>query len=801
METITKNIPALALRGLTVFPRMTASFDVEREISVRALERAMETGQEIFLVTQRELGVELPEEKDLYEVGTVARVIQILRASNSMMRVVMEGGSRARLRRLWQREPFLQAQVELIGEEKSPRHGTRTEAMLRQTYALFGEYSELLPKQPESIFTTVMDATDPGFLADFIAQNSNLRYQDKQSVLEELRPLMRLRRVNEILKREISVIAMEQDIESKVRERVGQIQKDMILREQVKVLQNELGEGDSDAEFDEYRTRICACRLPEETEKKLLKDVDRLSRQPFGSAEASVLRNYLDTVLDMPWGVETKERVSVETARRRLDRDHYGLEKVKERILEFIAVRRLNPDAKGQIICLVGPPGVGKTSIALSIAKAMNRKVARLSLGGVRDEADIRGHRKTYIGAMPGRIIEAISRSGSMNPLLVLDEVDKMGSDGRGDPASALLEVLDSEQNYAFRDHYLEIPVDLSRVMFIMTANTLDTIPRPLLDRMEIIEIPSYTDEEKVQIAQRHLLPKERQAHGLTASSLRVDESAIRAAIALYTRESGVRSLERQLGKICRKAAMQLATSDVKRVTVTEKNIKDFLGAPRAAQEKIPEKDLVGVVNGLAWTEVGGEILPVEVGVMDGSGKVELTGNLGDVMQESCRAALSCLRQRAQELGIAPDFYKTKDIHIHFPEGAIPKDGPSAGIAIATAVLSALTGQAVHRDVAMTGEITLRGRVLAIGGLREKTMGALRAGVHTVILPKENEKDLDEIDPLVREKLRFVPVETVDAVFAEALVLPEKCTSAAHESYLPPVQESAHSALRAGEMS
>ena len=801
METITKNIPALALRGLTVFPRMTASFDVEREISVRALERAMETGQEIFLVTQRELGVELPEEKDLYEVGTVARVIQILRASNSMMRVVMEGGSRARLRRLWQREPFLQAQVELIGEEKSPRHGTRTEAMLRQTYALFGEYSELLPKQPESIFTTVMDATDPGFLADFIAQNSNLRYQDKQSVLEELRPLMRLRRVNEILKREISVIAMEQDIESKVRERVGQIQKDMILREQVKVLQNELGEGDSDAEFDEYRTRICACRLPEETEKKLLKDVDRLSRQPFGSAEASVLRNYLDTVLDMPWGVETKERVSVETARRRLDRDHYGLEKVKERILEFIAVRRLNPDAKGQIICLVGPPGVGKTSIALSIAKAMNRKVARLSLGGVRDEADIRGHRKTYIGAMPGRIIEAISRSGSMNPLLVLDEVDKMGSDGRGDPASALLEVLDSEQNYAFRDHYLEIPVDLSRVMFIMTANTLDTIPRPLLDRMEIIEIPSYTDEEKVQIAQRHLLPKERQAHGLTASSLRVDESAIRAAIALYTRESGVRSLERQLGKICRKAAMQLATSDVKRVTVTEKNIKDFLGAPRAAQEKIPEKDLVGVVNGLAWTEVGGEILPVEVGVMDGSGKVELTGNLGDVMQESCRAALSCLRQRAQELGIAPDFYKTKDIHIHFPEGAIPKDGPSAGIAIATAVLSALTGQAVHRDVAMTGEITLRGRVLAIGGLREKTMGALRAGVHTVILPKENEKDLDEIDPLVREKLRFVPVETVDAVFAEALVLPEKCTAAAHESYLPPVQESAHSALRAGEMS
>ncbi len=752
METITKNIPALALRGLTVFPRMTASFDVEREISVRALERAMETGQEIFLVTQRELGVELPEEKDLYEVGTVARVIQILRASNSMMRVVMEGGSRARLRRLWQREPFLQAQVELIGEEKSPRHGTRTEAMLRQTYALFGEYSELLPKQPESIFTTVMDATDPGFLADFIAQNSNLRYQDKQSVLEELRPLMRLRRVNEILKREISVIAMEQDIESKVRERVGQIQKDMILREQVKVLQNELGEGDSDAEFDEYRTRICACRLPEETEKKLLKDVDRLSRQPFGSAEASVLRNYLDTVLDMPWGVETKERVSVETARRRLDRDHYGLEKVKERILEFIAVRRLNPDARGQIICLVGPPGVGKTSIALSIAKAMNRKVARLSLGGVRDEADIRGHRKTYIGAMPGRIIEAISRS-------------------------------------AFRDHYLEIPVDLSRVMFLMTANTTETIPRPLLDRMEVIELPSYTDEEKLHIAVDYLLPKQKKANGIAPAALRVDEGALRTVIARYTRESGVRSLERELGRLCRKAAMAFATTDVKRIAITAENVESYLGTPRYTRDEAAKTDLVGVVNGLAWTQVGGEILPVEVGVMDGSGKLELTGNLGEVMQESCKAAMSCLRQRAAELGIPTDFYKTKDIHIHFPEGAVPKDGPSAGIAITTAVLSALTDRAVRHDVAMTGEVTLRGRVMPIGGLREKTMGALRAGIRTVILPKENEKDLDEIDPNVRAKLRFVPVETVDAVFAEALVYPEAASAARLDTVLPGAAE------------
>ena len=797
MEPVTKNLPVIAMRGLTVFPRMNTSFDIERAISVRALERAMENGEEIFLVTQRELGTELPEEKDLYEIGTVARVTQILRISERVLRVMMEGSCRARLKRLWQREPFLQAQAELIDEPALPRQGRRTEAMLRQTYASFTEYAELTQKLPDEVYAAILSTNDPGYLADFIAQQINLRYQDKQEILNELRPLPRLQRMNEILRREIEVTAMEQDIESKVRSRVGQIQKDMILREQIKVLQNEIGEDGEDEELDAYRAKIAAAHLPEETEKKLLKDVDKLARQPFGSAEASVLRNYLDTCMEMPWGVETKERASVDAARKILDRDHYGLQKVKERILEFIAVRQLNPEAKGQILCLVGPPGVGKTSIALSVAKAMNRKVARLSLGGVRDEADIRGHRKTYIGAMPGRIIEAIIRSGSMNPLLVLDEVDKMASDVRGDPASALLEVLDSEQNYAFRDHYLEIPVDLSRVMFIMTANTTDTIPRPLLDRMELIELPSYTDEEKARIAQQYLLPKERKANGLTASNLRVEENALRALIARYTRESGVRSLERQLAKLCRKAAMQIAAGDVKRISITEKNLTGILGTPRVTQERIPEKDLIGVVNGLAWTEVGGEILPVEVGVMDGSGKLELTGNLGDVMQESCRAALSCLRQRAQELGIAPDFYKTKDIHIHFPEGAIPKDGPSAGIAIATAVLSALTNRAVHRDIAMTGEITLRGRVLPIGGLREKTMGALRAGVHTVILPKDNEKDLSDIDPNVRERLRFVPVETVDAVFAEALVLPEKCAvSVPRNDYLPARESSVSGTLR-----
>ena len=657
--------------------------------------------------------------------------------------------------------------------------------MLRQTYASVTEYAELAQKLPDDVYAAILSTNDPGYLADFIAQQLNLRYQDKQDILDELRPLPRLQRMNEILRREIEVTAMEQDIESKVRSRVGKIQKDFVLREQIKVLQNEIGEGGEDEELDEYREKISKAHLSEEVERKLLKDVDKLAKQPFGSAEASVLRNYLDTCMEMPWGEETKERASVDAARKILDRDHYGLQKVKERILEFIAVRQLNPEAKGQILCLVGPPGVGKTSIALSVAKAMNRKVARLSLGGVRDEADIRGHRKTYIGAMPGRIIEAISRSGSMNPLLVLDEVDKLASDQRGDPASALLEVLDSEQNSAFRDHYLEIPVDLSRVMFLMTANTTETIPRPLLDRMEVIELPSYTDEEKLHIAVDYLLPKQKKANGIAPAALRVDEGALRTVIARYTRESGVRSLERELGRLCRKAAMAFATTDVKRISITAENVESYLGTPRYTRDEAAKTDLVGVVNGLAWTQVGGEILPVEVGVMDGSGKLELTGNLGEVMQESCKAAMSCLRQRAAELGIPTDFYKTKDIHIHFPEGAVPKDGPSAGIAITTALLSALTDRPVRHDVAMTGEVTLRGRVMPIGGLREKTMVALRAGIRTVILPKENEKDLDEIDPNVRAKLRFVPVETVDAVFAEALVYPEAASAARLDTVLP----------------
>ena len=771
MENTAMNMPVLALRGLTIFPNCILSFDVEREISIRALERAMESDQQIFLVAQREINVPQPGEKDLYEVGTISMIRQILRISETSVRVMMEGRSRAKLRRLWQTEPYLQGNVEPMKELRSRISDFQLEALLRQTYTNFSEYAALATRMSEDITAAVMDDRDPGHLADFIAQNIVLRHQDRQMILEEERPILRLRKVNELLARETEVLGYEQELEGKIRQQMGEVQKDHIIREQIRLLQRELGE-DDDSELNDYRQKIQERKLGEEIEKKLLKEVDRLAKQPFGSAEAAVIRNYLDVCLEMPWGVETKERASVAAARKLLDRDHFGLEKVKERILEFIAVRQLNPDAKGQIICLVGPPGVGKTSIAISVATALNRKLARLSLGGVRDEADIRGHRKTYVGAMPGRIVAAISQSGSMNPLLLLDEIDKMGNDYRGDPASAMLEVLDSEQNYAFRDHFLEIPLDLSKVLFITTANTTATIPRPLLDRMEVIELTSYTDEEKLQIARQYLLPKQMKEHGIAKTALRVSDDAIRATISGYTKESGVRTLERTLGKLCRKAAMRLVSKTVKRVSVTENNLEEFLGVRRFLPPVL-DKDPVGVVNGLAWTEVGGELLEVEVNVMEGSGKLELTGNLGDVMKESAHAAISCIRSRAAQLGIDPEFYKTKDIHIHFPEGAVPKDGPSAGVAITTAVVSALTSVRVRSDVAMTGEVTLRGRVLAIGGLKEKTMAAKRNGIRTVIIPRDNQRDLEEIDPVVREALRFVPAETVDTVLAEALLRTE----------------------------
>ena len=774
MEQNRIDMPVLALRGLTIFPNMLMHFDVEREISVKALEAAMEQNQDIFLVAQREIATEVPGQDDLYTVGTVSHIRQILRVSDGNVRVMIEGRQRAHLDRLLQATPYLLGAVELLEDQKLPARGTlMTEALLRQCYSLFSEYHEAMPRMSSDVLTTVLSSRDPGYLADYIAQNTGIRYQDKQEILEELRPLERLKNLNTILARELEVIGIEQELEEKVRERLARLQKDYILREQLKVLQEELGEGDPNSEAMEYQEKIMALDLPEEIREKLLKETDRMAKQPYGSAEGSVLRNYLDVCLELPWNQRSEDRVDVAEARKILDQDHFGLQKVKERILEYLAVRQINPDAKGQILCLVGPPGVGKTSIAISMARAMNRKLARLSLGGVRDEAEIRGHRKTYVGAMPGRIVNAIVQCGSMNPLMVLDEIDKLGSDYRGDPSAALLEVLDSAQNYAFRDHYLEIPLDLSDVMFVTTANTTDTIPRPLLDRMDVIELPSYTDEEKVEIAKRYLLPRQMKATGLKRSQLRITDAALRAVIDGYTRESGVRRLEREMGALCRKAAVRLVEDPALQLSVTPKNLQELLGPVKIHPEVRGAGKDAGVVTGLAWTAVGGELLEVEVNLMDGAGKLECTGNLGDVMKESIHIAVSCLRSRAKKLGLDPEFYKNRDIHVHFPEGAVPKDGPSAGITITTAIVSALTGQKVRRDLAMTGEISLHGRVLPIGGLREKTMAALRNGVKTVVIPKDNVPDLEEIDQSVRAQLTFVPVETIDEVLARALPVAE----------------------------
>lgn len=774
MTAQTQILPAIALRGLTVFPNVLIHFDVGRAVSIKALEAAMSAGQPVFLVGQRDMSVEYPDQEDLYTVGTLSNVRQLLRLPGDNVRVMVEGVSRARMISLSQKEPYFEAEIQEIPEEKLGNISSRTEALMRSTYEMFENYTELMPKMSPDLLISVLSSDDPGHIADYIAQNIAMRNSDKQAILEELRPVRRLERLYQRLCREVEILSLDQEIQNRTREQMTDNQRDYYLREQLKAIQAELGEGDggSDSEISEYRKKLEKCRVPDQVREKLEKEIGRLSRQPFGSSEASVLRNYLDVCLELPWSHRTKERIHVDAARKALDRDHFGMSKVKERILEFMAVKQLAPDLKGQVLCLVGPPGVGKTSIAMSMAKAMNRKLARLSLGGVSDEAEIRGHRKTYVGAMPGRIITAIGQAGSNNPLLLLDEIDKLGHDMRGDPASALLEVLDGEQNATFRDHFLELPFDLSDVMFITTANTTETIPRPLLDRMELIELNSYTDEEKLQIAKRHLLPRQLKRHGLSKSQLKVSDGAIREIVASYTRESGVRVLERQLATLCRKTAMKLVEGTVKSVSLSEKDLEQFLGAPRFHPEREALEERVGVVNGLAWTSVGGELLEVEVNVVPGTGKIELTGNLGDVMKESAHAALSYIRSRAVQLGIEENFYQVKDIHVHFPEGAVPKDGPSAGIAITTAMVSALTGGTVKRGIAMTGEVTLRGRVLAIGGLREKTMAALRNGIKTVLLPAENEKDLEEIDQTVRAALHFILVKHVDQVLAAALILP-----------------------------
>ncbi len=786
-----QSMPTLALRGLTVYPHMMIHFDVGREASVKALEAAMSNSQPIFLVAQRDLRVEHPEEGDLYPVGTISHVRQILRSSGKSIRVMVEGVSRGRLCALRQTKPYLEALVEEIDIGHSDKITVRSEAMVRRAYELFEHYTDLSPKLSSDLLTAVLSSEDPDYISDFIAQNVIMRIADKQALLEEVRPLPRLQKLLKLLAREVDILQMEQNIQEKVQENLSQMQRDVVLREQLKVLKQELGEDErEDDEIAGYKKKLSALKLPKEAHEKVMKDLAQLQRQHAGSAEANVLRNYLDLCLDLPWSKRTKERVDVAQARKYLEQDHFGLEKVKERILEFLAVKQLAPELKGEILCLVGPPGVGKTSIASSLAKAMHRKMARISLGGVHDEAEIRGHRKTYVGAMPGRILNGIKQAGSKNALLLLDEIDKMGTDHRGDPASALLEVLDAQQNHSFRDHFLELPFDLSEVLFVLTANTLSTIPKPLLDRMEIIELSSYTDEEKLQIGKRHLLPRELKRHGLTKKQLQLTDDAIRELIVSYTRESGVRILERRLADVCRKTAMKIVEGEEKSLRLTGDTLESLIGVRKYHPEQQSKEDRVGVVNGLAWTSVGGTLLEAEINVVSGSGKLELTGNLGQVMQESAKAAMSYIRSRAGHLGLKEDFYKTQDIHVHFPEGAIPKDGPSAGITITLGMVSALTGVPVRGDVAMTGEVSLRGRVLPIGGLREKSMAALRNGIHTVIMPAENEKDLEEIDQTVRAALQFVPVRHVDEVLSFALLTEAVPAQEGQGSSLPLVQES-----------
>ena len=771
-------LPILALRGLTVFPEQTVHFDVGRAKSVLALEAAMKADQTIFLAPQKDLLVDDPKLSDLYPIGTVVKVKQVLKPQSENLRVLVTGICRGKISELSQSEPYLCGTIEAVPQQQE-EDGIRAQALRREANSLYGLYLQMSEHPAQTVYLQMMASSSSGFIADSIAQNSGIDFPDKAKLLCMLNPTRRLETALRLLHREVEMLRLEGEIQEKTKAVLDQNQRDYYLREQMKVIREELGEGEDENECESYAADIQALKLDKDIEKKLLKDVDRLKKQPFGSSEGAVLRNYLDTVLDLPWNVKTKERVDVSAARRILEKDHFGMEKVKNRILETIAVRQMAPEMPPQILCLVGPPGVGKTSISYSVAKALNRKMARVSLGGVHDEADIRGHRKTYVGAMPGRIMTAMIQADSNNPVLLLDEIDKMGSDYRGDPSAALLEVLDAEQNKTYRDHYLEIPYDLSDVLFITTANTLDTVPRPLLDRMEVIELGSYTDEEKVMIAKNHLIPKQLSKHGLKKSQLRISEEAIREIIACYTRESGVRSLERCFGDICRKAAMELLDGEnVKKVSVTASNLEEFLGIRKYLPDRLPCTDQVGLVTGLAWTSVGGETLEVEVNVMDGSGKLELTGNLGDVMKESAHAALSYIRSNAAKLGVAPDFYKTKDIHVHFPEGAVPKDGPSAGVTVCTAMVSALTGISVRSDVAMTGEISLRGRVLRIGGLREKTMAALRHGIRTVIIPADNERDLEEIDQTVRRQLNFVSASTVDTVLDAALNRQSECVPA-----------------------
>lgn len=776
VESLT--LPVIPLRGVVAFPSIPVNFELEREISKKACQAALASNMLVFLLTQKDTAVDEPSDNDFYKTGCVAQIKQTLtKNQDGNIRVIAEGYCRAEVVKLKRDKDYITADV--LSKTLTAETGVldiRSEALINESLSTLEEVLQFHPTISGDYMTTASSISNPGLLADFIASSVFVRYQDKAAVLEMFDPLKRLEKTIVLMESEMKLLRTEMDIQRKVKEAIDENQRDYYLREQLKAIESELG---IDEDADELQKKMAKMTLPEEVREKLEKEIGKLAKAPTGSPEAAVIRNYIETCLDIPWNKKTHDRVDIEAAKKILDADHDGLTKIKERILEYLAVKQLNPELKNQILCFVGPPGVGKTSLGASIARAMKRKYVRVSLGGIRDESDIRGHRKTYIGSMPGRIITSLTQCGSLNPVMLLDEVDKMCSDVHGDPASALLEVLDGEQNKAFRDHFIELPVDLSDCLFIATANTLDTIPRPLLDRMEVIELHTYTPSEKLAIAKHHLFPKQLKRHGLNRRMLKLTDDAINEIISGYTRESGVRNLEREIGAICRKCAKTIVEDGVKTVSVDKGDIERLLGPKKFIDDALLSSDLVGVTNGLAYTEVGGDMLKVEVLAVEGSGKIELTGTLGDVMKESAHIAVTYTRAHADEYGIDKNFYKTKDIHIHVPEGAVPKDGPSAGVTMTTSLISALSGLRVRHDIAMTGEITLTGRVLAIGGLREKSTAAYTMGIRTLLIPKENMRDIAEIDEVVRNEVTFIPCETLDDVLKNALVYPSEKISAA----------------------
>lgn len=770
-----KDIPVVPLRGLVVYPNMTLHFDVGRKKSVAALNTAMDTHQMIFLVSQIDSSIEDPSERDVYEVGVICKVKQMIKIPNSSnLRVIVEGIARASIVTMYTDGDHFNAVVDRapINDVEVSAENT---AYIRTVKKEYEVYASMFKKISNEVVAKIICCEDIAELTDYICENSFFSFSDKQAMLEEFDPQERIKKLTVLLKKETTSLEIEAEIQDKLQKEIDKGQREYYLREEMKVISDELGEGETPLEeADEYKTKINNLKCSDEIKSKLLKECEKLIKMPSGSHEGTVVRTYLDKCLEIPFGKYSKDRINLERSRKILDADHYGLDKVKTRIIESLAVLKRNPEYNGQIICLYGPPGVGKTSIVKSLAKSMNRKYVRIALGGVHDEAEIRGHRKTYIGSMPGRIMQAIIDAGTMNPIVLLDEIDKVGNDYKGDPSSALLEALDPEQNNSFNDHYIDFPIDLSKVLFITTANDTSTISAPLHDRMEIIELNSYSIEEKFNIAKQHLLKKELKKHNLSAREFKISDDAIYKIIECYTREAGVRSLEKNIATLCRKATVDLENGK-KSFKVTDKNLSDYLGVEKYSKDEIPKENQIGVVNGLAWTQVGGTMLPIEISALDGTGKIELTGNLGDVMKESAKTAVSYVRSRTKVYGIESDFYKTKDIHIHAPEAAIPKDGPSAGLAITTALVSELTGVPIKRNVAMTGEISLKGKALPIGGLKEKSMAAYKAGCDTVIIPKDNFKDLSEICDEVKTAVRFIPVSSFDEVITQALeYIPKK---------------------------